>query len=251
MDPFCQEPHRCRLEWGIRGARRAAERGDILVVVDVFSFSTVVVTALHHGAVVYPCAEGEDADAWTARVGGERIVKRREVPSRGRFSLSPATYAGVAPGTRIVVPSRNGGSAVWAGREAPCVLVGALVNARAVSAAVERLLARDGRAVTVLACGERWETPSEEGTLRPALEDYLAAGAILSGIGADKSPEARACEAAYTGVRADLSALLHDCGSGRELRAIGFAGDVDHSVAVDAYGVVPVLRGEKLEPLAD
>ena len=35
----------CRLEWGWRGARLAAERGDVLAVVDVLSFSTTAVTA--------------------------------------------------------------------------------------------------------------------------------------------------------------------------------------------------------------
>jgi len=31
-DTFTQSPYRCRLDWGRRGAREAAERQDILVV---------------------------------------------------------------------------------------------------------------------------------------------------------------------------------------------------------------------------
>ena len=35
-----------RLEWGRRGANLAAQRGDVLVIVDVLSFSSAVVTAV-------------------------------------------------------------------------------------------------------------------------------------------------------------------------------------------------------------
>ena len=33
--------------------------------------------------------------------------------------------------------------------------------------------------MTVLACGERWQTPSEDGDLRMAVEDYLGASSQL------------------------------------------------------------------------
>src|SRR5262249_31106103 len=53
------------------------------------------------------------------------------------------------------------------GSRAPALFVGALVNAHAVAAAVAHLLNRAGSLnVTVLACGERWRTPAEEGVRR-------------------------------------------------------------------------------------
>jgi phosphosulfolactate phosphohydrolase-like enzyme len=55
------------------------------------------------------------------------------------------------------------------------------------------LCLRNMISVTVIACGERWNIPSEDGELRMALEDYLGAGAILSYLPYEKSPEARAC----------------------------------------------------------
>ncbi|HZG57243.1 hypothetical protein [Paenibacillus sp.] len=42
---FDQSPYGCRVEWGVRGAREAAVRGDIVIVVDVFSFSSTVTAA--------------------------------------------------------------------------------------------------------------------------------------------------------------------------------------------------------------
>jgi 2-phosphosulfolactate phosphatase len=61
---FAQSPYRCRLDWGRHGARAAAERQDILVIVDTLSFSTAVVTAVQRGGLVYPCAETSSLARW-------------------------------------------------------------------------------------------------------------------------------------------------------------------------------------------
>ena len=243
-----QAGYRCRLEWGRRGARAAAERGDVLVVVDVLSFSSTVATAVHGGGVVYPCAEGEDPDALAARVGAERAVARRDVPGRGRFSLSPLTYLEIESGTRVVLPSPNGATCCRHAATVPHLFVGALLNARAVAGAVARvLLDAADLSVTVLACGERWQAASEDGGLRFAIEDYLGAGAILAGLPFPRSPEARVCAGAFREACGDLEAVLWECGSGRELRAKGCDGDVRHAARLDLYDSIPVMRAGRLE----
>lgn len=247
-DVFAQEGYRCRLDWGRRGARAAAARGDVLVIVDVLSFSTTAATAIAHGGILYPCADGEDAAALAASVGAEVAVRRAEVPRKGRFSLSPLTFVGIEPGTRVVVRSPNGATCSRYGRAVPYLFVGALVNARAVGEAVNRTLTVTRGGVTVIACGERWQTPGEDGDLRFAVEDYLGAGAILASLDADKSPEARLCEGAFRGSESDAANLLWDCASGRELRAQGCEGDVRHAARRDLYKAVPVLRGGALIP---
>jgi 2-phosphosulfolactate phosphatase len=244
---FDQSPSRCRLDWGRRGARRAAERGDILVIVDTLSFSTTVATAVHRGGLIYPCAEGEDAEALARRVGAEVAVRRDEVPAQGRFSLAPTTCLGMEPGTRLVLPSPNGATCSRYARAGRCVLIGALVNASAVAEAVTELLDASDLCVTVIACGERWRTPSEDGELRVALEDYLGAGAILACLRHEKSPEARVCRSAFQSARDELHDLLWDCASGRELRGRGYAGDVEHAGRLDVYDAVPIVRGERIE----
>lgn len=247
---FGQPGCRCRLEWGRRGARAAAERGDVLVVVDVLSFSTAVATAGARGALVFPCAWEDDPHALAQHWGAEAAVKRREVPGRGRFSLSPPTFDAAGPADRIVLASPNGATCVRHGRSVPNLLVGALVNAAAIADALAAVLDKSpGLAVTVLACGERWQEPSEQtrfedGELRFAVEDYLGAGAILAHLPAhlSRSPEARAAEAAFRSLAPDLAAVLADCGSGRELIAKGYQGDVTHAARLNVYEAVPVLR---------
>ena len=153
-DPWAQDGFRVRLEWGRRGARVAAERGDILVVVDTLSFSTAVVTAVRHGGLIYPCAWTDDPEALAARLGVEAAVPRQDVPKRGRFSLSPPTFSAIQPGDRVVLASPNGATCSHYGRAVPHLLVGALVNAHAVAQAVTCLLRETSLSVTVLACCE-------------------------------------------------------------------------------------------------
>lgn len=247
-DPWSQEGYRCRLEWGHRGARVAAERGDVLVVIDVLRFSTATATAVQHGGIIYPCAWSDDPEALAARIGAEAAVKRRQVTERGRFSLSPSTFTTIEPGTRVVLASPNGATCSRYGRAVPHLLVGALVNARAVSEAVADILASTDWSVTVLACGERWKQPNEDGELRFAIEDYLGAGAILAGLPArlSRSPEAQICQGAFLAARDDLRPILWESGSGRELQAMGYPEDVEHAARLDVYAAVPVMQDDLL-----
>lgn len=246
-DWFSQEGYRCRLEWGYRGAREAAARGDILVVVDTLRFSSAVATAIHHGVLIHPCAWADDPEELARRVGGEAAMKRRVASSPSRFSLSPLSFLGAEPGTRVVLASPNGATCSRFAASVPHLFVGALLNAAAVASAVSRLLDGSDRCVTLLACGERWPTPSEDGELRMAIEDYLGAGAILAGIAYDKSPEVRACEGAFQHLQGDLEAVLLACGSGRELLGKGCGEDVRHSARLNLYDSVPIMRGEAIE----
>ncbi len=233
-----------RVEWGRRGARAAAARGDLVVVVDVLSFSTAVATAVAQGAEVHPCALEADAAALARSLGAELAVGRADVPARGRFSLSPRTWGAATRGTRVVLASPNGATCARVAVGVPALYVGALVNASAVGRAVTTQLAKAGSGgVTVLACGERWgDLDPDDGTLRVALEDQLGTGAIVAAIAATKSAEARACEAVFVATRAELVQLLRECESGRELAARGFARDVEDAARLDAYDVAPLMR---------
>lgn len=246
---FAQQGYRCRLEWGRRGARDAAARGDILVVVDTISFSTTAATAIDRGAIIYPCAWDDDPAALAARVGAEATIRREELTKGGRFTLTPQTFFGVAPGTRVVLASPNGATCSRYGSAVPRLFVGALVNAAAVARAVARAMEETGRSATILACGERWDPPSEEGELRFAIEDYLGAGAILSYLDAPKSPEAFVCQESFLALQGRLDEVLKNCGSGVEMRERGYGQEVEHAAKLNLYGSVPVLRGERLERL--
>ena len=242
---------RVRLAWGRRGAQAAAERGDILVVIDTLRFSTAAATAVHHGALIYPCAPDEALfTALAERVGGA-VARHSLSPhssTSSRFTLSPRSYLGIEPGTRVVLPSPNGSTCCQYGVRAAALFVGALVNAQAVAGTVSRLLAGAHRLnATVLACGERWRAPDEEGVLRFALEDYLGAGAVLSALPFAQSIEAQACGATFQAMQDQLEAVLWECDSGQELRAKGLGDDVRFAAQLNIYDTAPTLRGERLD----
>lgn len=244
-DIFSQAPYRCRLDWGVPGVRRAAERHDIIVLVDVLSFSTTVAQAVEQGAVVHSCGEGDDVRTLTAELKAELAVARDRVPADGRFSLSPSTFDGVAVGTRVLLPSLNGGACSQCSGSAPHIFAGALVNADAVAGAVTSLLDGSQLNVTVIACGERdgADPTSSEGAFRVAIEDYLGAGSILSRIPFSHSPEAYLCASAFVKSRSRIGDLIWDCASGRELREAGFDGDVKFAARLGVLDVVPSLTG--------
>jgi len=236
---FSQHPYRCRFDWGPEGARRAAERGDIVVVVDTLSFSTTVATAVSRGGIIYPCRDSAEADHIAQQVDAIKAVRRSAMTSKEFYSLSPGTFNNLKAGTKVVLPSINGAACTLGAESAPYVFAGTLVNAEAVGTAIGRIMPASELCVTVIACGER---DKETGGLRVAVEDEFGAGSVLSYLDFDKSPEARVCESIFINNRDHLAELMWDCISGRELRAVGYDDDVTAASRLNAFDVAPALR---------
>src|SRR3954471_15683740 len=169
-DWFSQSPHRVRMDWGWRGCRAAAERGDAIVLVDVLRFSTAVCAAAARGVTIYPANDHDDLAAMCKQFDATQIEN----------GLAPATYDSIQRGRRIVLRSPNGATCVRIASAAPVVIIGALVNRTAIAKCAGQILTETKLGVTVIACGERWSEPSDDGALRFAIEDYLGAGSILS-----------------------------------------------------------------------
>src|SRR4051812_27073933 len=217
MPYFDQEQFDIRCEWGVAGVRELA-RADVIVIIDVLSFCTSVEIAVSCGAVVLPHPwEDESAAAYAGERGAE-LARGRDC-SDGKSSLAPSSLVDAPRGLRLVLPSPNGSSLAFAARASGAVVVaGCLRNA----AAVARLAQGFGRRINVVPAGERWP----DGTLRPAIEDLIGAGAIIKRLGRSMSPESRVAVAAFDASVTSLSEHLLACASGRELIERGFERDV-------------------------
>lgn len=244
-DLFGQGDFDVRLEWGPVGAR--ATQADVSVIVDVLSFSTSVTVAVERGMRVFPYRwKGAQAEEFAAQRDAVLAVGRHEATKDGAVtapSLSPTGLLACPVMSRLVLPSPNGSTIAAALVEGEStVAVGCLRNARAVATWLAPAL-ESGRSIAVIAAGERWDY---DDSLRPALEDHLGAGAILSALFAlghrvGFSPEASAAVDLFDAAADRLTERLRGCVGGRELTSKGFGSDVDVAADLDSSPVVPVL----------
>jgi 2-phosphosulfolactate phosphatase len=218
------------LEWGPVGAKVLAERCDVIVVVDVLSFSTALTVAVERGAKVWPHTGGESAGRLAREIGAELAGNRS---SHEGVTLSPASLRDLGADARLVLPSPNGSTIAFAAvNGSRPVVAGCLRNASAVGRHL-----RDHASVGLVPAGEQWG----DGSLRPAYEDLVGAGAIVDRLrGQDPdvelTPEAEAAALAFGALRP-----LEHCPSGMELVERGYAEDVRIAGEVDGSRVVPVL----------
>jgi 2-phosphosulfolactate phosphatase len=218
-----------RFQWGPVVAPALSE--GVCVVVDVLRFTTAVEAAVSRGAAVYPY-RWRDATAVAFADSVQALLADGRDPARP--SLSPSSMDALVPGASLVLPSPNGSTcAVLAAEAGAQVAAGCLRNAAAVGAWADRA----EEPVTVIACGERWP----DGSLRPSLEDLLGAGAILSSMTGDPSPEARAAIAAFRDAAHRLPEALSECASGLELSEKGWAADIGYAAQLNVSTTVLVL----------
>jgi 2-phosphosulfolactate phosphatase len=226
--------------WGAAGLRPLMSGCDVFVIVDTLCFSTSVDIATGRGAEVLPYRLGKQGAETEARRRGALLAQPRETAA-GAPSLSPASLLQLAPGSRLLLPSPNG-SALSAMVGSGAAFAGCLRNASAVATAA----ARAGRRIAVIAAGEHWPG----GSLRPAVEDLLGAGAIIARLDGRLSADARAARAAYRDLRNELRETLRGCRSGRELIDRGFAQDVELAAEQDSSAAVPLLQDGRYRNLA-
>lgn len=226
---FDQTEFDLRCEWGAQGIAQLASISDVVVLVDVLSFSTCVEIAVSRGACVFPYRQhDESAEAFAQFSKAELASKRGD-----GYSLSPASLCTIPASARLVLPSPNGSTLSLATGKVP-TLLGCLRNRMAVAQAALTY----GPRIAVIPCGERWA----DGGLRPAFEDLVGAGAIISCLPGARSPETMAAEVVWRLAQADLLRQLKQCGSGKELIGRGYAQDVELAAQLDSGTCVPVLQ---------
>jgi len=227
---FNQSEFDLRCEWGQQGINQLASISDVVVIVDILSFSTAVEIATNKGAIIFPY-QWKDSSAinYAKSIKAELATKRTSTIG---YSLSPQSLTKISTGTKLVLPSPNGSSLTLLTRNKP-TLAGCLRNCKAVA----RFAQKYGSKIAVIPAGEKWE----DGTLRYSLEDLIGAGAILSYLSGSLSPEAEAAMAVFNSFKNNLLDVLKKCSSGKELIERGFELDVELAAAINVSDCVPVF----------
>jgi len=226
-----------------------ATAGGIAVVIDVLRASTTIVTALAHGAAALrPVAAIEEARRLAGTLGGGTLLGGERGGTRIEgFDLgnSPREYGrDRVAGRTIVITTTNGTAALAACDEAREIVIGALVNRRAVADTVRRLAVETGASDVHLVCA------GTDGMV--SAEDVLAAGAILDAAAPGHDDDvldaaARRALADYRSLaaaadpRAALLAAFRTSPGGANLLPLGMEADLAVAAEVDALAIVPRL----------
>lgn len=157
-------------------------------------------------------------------------------------SLSPSSLQKLEAGTRLVLPSPNGATLSLCSGSTPTLTAG-LRNARAVAQWIEQ---QGVQHVCLIPAGERWP----DGSLCPALEDWLGAGAVLQAFETGVlAAEAELARANFTAVQARASELILNSVSGQELETRHFVQDVHLACAWNVSTQVPYFERGRYRPV--
>jgi len=221
----------------------------VCVVIDALRASSSIVTLLAGGAQEIVVAESPAAAQRIARQEPGRYVLAGEenglAPRGFDYGNSPSEFAALdVTGQHFILSTTNGTRALQRLATSPLVLVGALVNAAAVT---RTLLAEAGarRLDAALVCAGLARGK------RLSLEDAVAAGALVdralndaSAASLDLTDGALVAHRLYRSYRGDALAAFRRSEHGRALIALGFAHDLDFCAQADRFDAVPRLRRE-------
>ncbi|MEM9832729.1 MAG: 2-phosphosulfolactate phosphatase [Bacteroidota bacterium] len=238
MNIYNQAEFEIRLEWGLRGVEELAPVSDVVIIVDVLSFSTSVDIAVSRAAEVYPYRWKDETAVEYAQSLNAVLAYGRDTQSV--YSLSPSSLTNLPFNTKLVLPSPNGSTLSLATGSTP-TLAGCLRNARAVAEYASTV----GNSVAVIPAGERWA----DQTLRPAVEDLIGAGAIIDHLNGTLSPESKSALAVFELAESQLLPWLQESSSGKELIARGYEADIHLANELNVSRQVPILRNGAYQAL--
>ncbi|WP_176695997.1 2-phosphosulfolactate phosphatase [Phenylobacterium immobile] len=230
--------------WGLSAVEAWRDRASALVIVDTLTFSTTVSVAADRGVRVIPYGWGEDF--WAAAAAKKADAQLAGPRGGDTPNLSPGSVAAMTSGSRLLLPSRNGGAlSVAAGMGSAAVFCGSLRNVSLVAQAASE--AAGGGTIAIIAAGEI----VPDAGFRPAIEDWFGAGAIIEILhaeGREEDAKAQLARLAYEAAANQLEAVMRDSLSGREVTERGFEGDVDFALQVDQGLTAPRLVDGVFEP---
>jgi len=176
-----------RLEWGQRGVEGLSSSSDVVIIVDILSFSTCVDIVTGNQASVIPYKWKDETAIGFAKSKNAILADYRRHNSSS-YSLSPTSLLTVKKDEKIVLPSPNG-STLSLDTGKTLTLCGCLRNAQVVA----EYAMTAGTKIALIPAGEQWPDAS----LRPCFEDLIGAGAIISYLRGTLSPESQTALSAF------------------------------------------------------
>ena len=229
---YNQNEYDIRLEWGQKGVEELSTISDVVIIIDILSFSTCVDLVTSNFASVIPY-KWKDETAVEFAKGKNAILADHRRQNSTSYSLSPTSLLNVKREEKIVLPSPNGSTLSLATRDT-LTLCGCLRNAKAVA----EYATKAGKKIALVPAGEQWPDRS----LRPCFEDLIGAGAVIYYLNGTLSPESTTALSAFNAYKENLTEGLLKCSSGKELIERGFKNDVILAGEFNCSRSVPILK---------
>lgn len=223
-----------RIEVAAIPAEALLIRADCYVIVDCLRATTTIATLFARG--VADLIVTDDLEQARIRGAAEGRVLFGEVgglaPEDFDYGNSPVEAAGLdLAGTRGLLYTTNGTTAICALAGRGVVMAGALANLAALAAACERF-----DTVAVVCAGEGRGT-------RFGLDDFAAAAALVQSVVA-RNPEAALGDLALLASRTGgLDGLISESKHARTLRQLGLGVDLEFALRRDTSSAVPTVTG--------
>lgn len=222
------------------GAREAARRGSVTIVVDAIRASATATTALALGARdVIPVLSADEAAMYVGRplhrVAGERNAKKCEGFDFGNSPSELSKHEELLRNHTLVLSTSNGTRIVETARQgAAAVFMATTLNARAVAEAAFKLAQELEEDIVLVGAGEYGQYAEEDAYSARYIASHLHQ------LGATCPPDFLRQECAST--------VFHATYSAQELRERGYAHDIDFCAQQDIFDVAPILQGNRLIP---
>jgi 2-phosphosulfolactate phosphatase len=229
---YNQNEYDIRFEWGEKGVEQLAVISDVVIIVDILSFSTCVDLVTSNFATVIPY-KWKDETAVEFASAKNAILADCKRQNSTSYSLSPTSLLNVKKNEKIVLPSPNGSTLSLASPDT-LTLCGCLRNAKVVA----EYAMKAGKKIALIPAGEQWP----DGSLRPCFEDLIGAGAVIYYLNGTLSPESSTALSAFNAYKENLTEGLLKCSSGKELIQRGFKNDVILAGEFNCSRSVPLLK---------
>lgn len=232
-----------------REVESALVEGKNAVVIDVLRATSTMITALVNGCrAIIPVIKPEDGlELLQERLNaGEREAEYLLCGERGGliipgydFGNSPLEYTPQKIKSKtLIFCTTNGTLAINKSLSAKRLMLGALINGRAVAAELRRYAEP-----AVIVCA------GTEGSF--TLEDTLAAGLIIAELQAAKqelelTDRAIAALALYRHYEEDLAQIVYSSKHAKRLASLGFSADLAYCARKNLFDQVPFLREGKI-----
>lgn len=214
--------------------------GKIVVVVDILRATSVMVTAMAHGVKdILPVATLEEAQCFLNKKDHICAAERGgDMVDGFAYGNSPFSYMSEdIKGKCMVMTTTNGTLAITKSVRADEVLIGAFLNISRLS----DYIAKSSKDVIIHCAGWKGKTN---------MEDTLFAGALVEklqnthDLGCDTPSLALTF---YQAVKDNLVGTVKNSAHAKRLNKLNIVKDIEFCMTLDAYDIIPQLKGKLLE----